>query len=144
MIKKLKSIILSLSFLLMLAAPAAIAVPAYAATGTPQETTDIQSNLCQGSNLDLTSTSSTCATTVPDPSGGVTATIKKIINILSVIIGAIAVVMIIIGGFRYVTSAGSAEGTKAARQTIIYAIVGLVVVALAQVIVHFVLNSVTS
>lgn len=142
MIKKLKSIILSLSFLLMLAAPAAIAVPAYAAT--PPETTQIQNNLCQGSNLDLSSTSNSCATTIPDPSGGVTATIKKIINILSVIIGAIAVVMIIIGGFRYITSAGSAEGTKAARQTIIYAIVGLVIVALAQIIVHFVLNSVAS
>lgn len=145
MIKKLKLMILSLSYLFMLVLPAAVAVPAYAQTSkTPQETTNIQNNLCQGSNLDLSTTSSDCATTIPDPSGGVTATIKKIINILSVIIGAIAVVMIIIGGFRYVTSAGSAEGTKAARQTIIYAIVGLVIVALAQIIVHFVLSSVAS
>jgi hypothetical protein len=142
MIKKLKLMILSMSSLLFLAAPLAMAVPAYAAV--PPATTDIQSNLCQGSNLDVSSTSDTCATTVPDASSSVTATIKKIINILSVIIGAIAVVMIIIGGFRYVTSGGNAESTKAARQTIVYAIVGLVVVALAQIIVHFVLNAVSS
>lgn len=71
-------------------------------------------------------------------------TVAKIINILSVVAGALAVVMIIIGGFRYITSAGSAEGTKAARQTIIYAIVGLVIVALAQIIVHFVLHNTTN
>ena len=139
MIKKLKLIILSMSYLFALALPVAATVPAYAASPA-----DIQSNLCQGSNLDVSTTTNSCATTVPDPSGGVTNTIAKIINILSVIIGAIAVVMIIIGGFRYVTSGGNAESTKSARQTIVYAIVGLIIVALAQVIVHFVLHSVST
>ena len=69
--------------------------------------------------------------------------LKKIINILSVLVGAIAVIMIIIGGFRYVTSAGNDSSTGAARKTIMYAIIGLIIVALAQVIVHFVLNNIT-
>lgn len=141
MLKKLKLMILSLSSLLFIAAPLAIAIPAYADTTA---TNDIQNNLCQGSNLDVSTTSNTCAATVPDAGTSVTTTIKKIINILSVIIGAVAVVMIIIGGFRYVTSGGNAESTKSARQTIVYAIVGLVIVALAQIIVHFVLNAVSS
>jgi hypothetical protein len=68
-------------------------------------------------------------------------TIATVINIISVFGGALAVVMIIIGGFRYITSGGSAEGTKGARQTIIYAIVGLVIIAVAQIIVHFVIHS---
>lgn len=70
-------------------------------------------------------------------------TVKDVINIISVFAGAIAVIMIIVGGFRYITSAGNAEGTKSARNTIVYAVVGLIVIALAQIIVHFVLNSVT-
>lgn len=140
--------ILSLSYLFMLLMPAAVAVPAYAApTCSPSgaENQDcINSNLCQGSNLTFDTNTNGCDSSVTGSGSKFTDFIKKVINILSVIIGAIAVLMIIVGGFRYVTSAGNAEGTKAARQTIVYAIVGLVIVALAQVIVHFVLNSVTS
>jgi hypothetical protein len=80
-----------------------------------------------------------------DPGGSsesLTNTITKIINVISVFAGAAAVVMIIIGGFRYVTSGGNQESTKSARNTIVYAVIGLVIVALAQVIVHFVLNNV--
>jgi Tfp pilus assembly protein PilN len=49
--------------------------------------------------------------------------------------------MIIYGGFRYVTSAGDSSKITAARQTIMYALVGLVVVALSQLLVKFVLNA---
>ena len=55
-----------------------------------------------------------------------------------------AVMMIIVGGFRYITSGGASDSVSSAKNTIIYAIVGLVVVALAQFIVQFVLNRVTS
>jgi len=68
-------------------------------------------------------------------------TIATVINIISVFGGALAVIMIIIGGFRYITSGGSAEGTKGARNTIVYAVVGLVIIAVAQIIVHFVIHS---
>lgn len=69
-----------------------------------------------------------------------TSTISDIINVFSVIIGIVAVVMIMISGFRYITSAGDANGITAAKNTLIYAIVGLVVVAFAQIIVRFVLS----
>jgi hypothetical protein len=144
MLKKLKLMILSLGYILALAMPATVAVGAgtvYAAT--PAEQQQINSNLCKGSNLDLSSSAASCNDQA-NAGQSFTDIIKKVINILSVLIGAIAVVMIIIGGFRYVTSAGNAEGTKAARNTILYALVGLIVVALAQIIVHFVLNSVTN
>jgi len=48
--------------------------------------------------------------------------------------------MLIFGGFRYVTSGGKQESVTSAKNTIIYAIIGLVIVALAQIIVQFVLN----
>jgi cytochrome bd-type quinol oxidase subunit 2 len=135
MIKKIKLMLMSLSYAFVLLLPMAVAVPAYA-----DVTNDIHSNLCKGSNLDLSTAGSLCPT---DTGTNVTALIKKIINILSVLIGAIAVIMVIIGGFRYITSAGNPEQAKGARNTILYAIIGLVIVALAQVIVHFVLNSVS-
>jgi hypothetical protein len=135
MIKKIKLMLLSMSYMFALLLPFGMAAPAYAAL-TPSETHD---NLCKGSNLDLSAAAANC----PANTGtSVTDLIKKIINILSVLIGAIAVVMIILGGFRYVTSAGKQESVTAAKNTILYAIIGLVIVALAQVIVHFVLNNV--
>jgi len=69
-------------------------------------------------------------------------TIATVINIISIFGGALAVIMIIVGGFRYITSGGSAEATKGARNTIVYALVGLVIIGTAQIIVHFVINGV--
>jgi hypothetical protein len=69
-----------------------------------------------------------------------TALINTIIDLLSWVIGVIAVIMIIFGGFKFVTSAGDSGKVTSARSTIIYALIGLVVVALAQTIVKFVLG----
>ncbi len=66
--------------------------------------------------------------------------IKNIINTLSAIGGIIAVIMVIIGGFKFVTSGGDSNASASARNTIIYALVGLIIIAFAQVIVQFVLQ----
>lgn len=71
-------------------------------------------------------------------------TIENVINILSIVVGIIAVIMIIFAGFRYITSAGNDQTIAAAKRTLIYALIGLVLVALAQVIVRFVLRNVTT
>lgn len=70
-------------------------------------------------------------------------TIKLVINVLSFIVGIAAVIMIIIGGLKYILSQGEGSNTASAKNTILYALVGLVVVALAQVIVKFVLSKAT-
>jgi hypothetical protein len=59
------------------------------------------------------------------------------------VVGVIAVIMIIIGGLKYVTSGGDSSAVGSAKNTIIYALVGLVVVALAQALVKFVLAKTT-
>jgi len=64
---------------------------------------------------------------------------KRIVNVFSIVVGAVSIIMIIYGGFRYITSGGASERVGSAKNTLIYAIIGLVIVALAQVIVHFVL-----
>jgi hypothetical protein len=96
---------------------------------------DAQSQACEG--LGGTQSEGTCKT------GGtqVVDVIKFAINLLSVIVGVASVIMIIIGGFKYVTSSGDSNNIANAKNTIIYAIVGLIVAALAQVIARFVLVS---
>lgn len=69
--------------------------------------------------------------------------IKDIINILLFLIGAIAVVMIIIGGLRYVTSGGDQGAITGAKNTILYAVIGLVIAVMAFAIVNFVLGALT-
>jgi hypothetical protein len=71
-------------------------------------------------------------------------TVKAVINILSLVIGVLAVIMVMVGGLRYVTSGGASDKVKSARDTIIYALIGLAVAALAQVMVHFVLAKTTT
>lgn len=66
--------------------------------------------------------------------------IQNITNFLLMAIGAIAVIMIIIGGIRYAVSGGDENGTRAAKDTILFAVIGLVVALLAYAIVSFVLR----
>lgn len=70
-------------------------------------------------------------------------TIKLVINIFSLIVGVVAVIMVIVGGFKYITSGGESSNVASAKNTILYAIIGLIIVALAQVIVRFVLQKAT-
>lgn len=72
---------------------------------------------------------------------GVGSIAKTVVNLFSVVVGVISVIMIIYAGFRYVTSGGDSNNVSGAKNTLIYAIVGLVIVAISQLIVHYVLNT---
>lgn len=72
---------------------------------------------------------------------GVATTLKTAINILSFFAGVLAVIMLIVAGIRFTTSGGDSGAVSSARSALVYAIIGLVVVAAAQMIVHFVLNA---
>lgn len=66
--------------------------------------------------------------------------IALIVNVISLIVGVVAVVMIIFGGMKYITSGGESNKITSAKNTIMYALIGLIVVAFAQFIVRFVLQ----
>jgi len=66
--------------------------------------------------------------------------LTKVVGLIALATGIVAVVMIIISGFKFVTSSGDPNNIKSAKNTLIYAIVGLVVAALAGAIIQFVLN----
>lgn len=86
------------------------------------------------------SSSSLCGAVQTDEVSTLT---QNVITALFVILGAIAVIMIIIGGIRYTTSNGDSSQTKAAKDTILYAVIGLVVAIMAYAIVSFTLEAFT-
>lgn len=131
-IQKTTLAIISLMFAII---PALTPVAVFAAQDAP----NIQEGLQQGSCL---STDASC--NVDDAEGTVNDIIATVINIFSLVVGVVSVIMIIIGGLKYITSGGDSGNVTGAKNTIMYAIVGLVIVALAQIIVKFVLSRVTT
>ncbi|QHN42273.1 hypothetical protein GII36_00135 [Candidatus Mycosynbacter amalyticus] len=73
--------------------------------------------------------------------GGIFA---QVTNVMLFIIGAISVIMIIIGGLRYVLSGGDSANVSAAKNTILYAIVGIIVALLAYAAVSFITGTFAS
>lgn len=133
MIKRIKQMLITTMAAAALVAPFAVAPVAYAAEF------NLQDNLCGGTDGDLLTANGECTT---DTTAGdkVNDTVRLGLNIFSAIVGIIAVVMIIVGGVKYITSQGESSNVTAAKNTILYAVVGLVIVALAQIIVRFVLE----
>lgn len=77
----------------------------------------------------------------PDSLFGEGGVFKTITNVLLFAIGAVSVIMLILGGIRYTISQGDSSAVTAAKNTILYAVIGLVVAILAYAIVNFVLGS---
>jgi hypothetical protein len=67
-------------------------------------------------------------------------TIATVLNLLSTAAGVLAVVMVIVAGFRYMTSGGDSAKVTSAKNALMYAVIGLVIVAFSQLIVKFVLH----
>jgi hypothetical protein len=130
--KRLKELCLTLGILGLVAAPFAFTASASAAL-------DLQGGVTCGTNGDVSGTG-TCATVQGNPGKSVSDILALVINILSVIVGFIAVIMIIVAGIRYITSGGESSNVATAKNTIIYAVIGLVIVVFAQILVHFVLK----
>lgn len=73
---------------------------------------------------------------------GQSSTVNTILGIVFAVAGALALLFITIGGFRYVLSQGDPQATAKARNTILYAVIGLVVVVIARTLVAFVFGRV--
>jgi hypothetical protein len=136
MLKKFKQFCFTIGVFSLIALP--IALPAAVSA-------DIASELCTGSNagstggsINVTDGDGSCATDT-NSSTSIQGILSLVINIFSLVVGFVAVIMIIFGGIKYITSGGESSNISGAKNTIVYAIIGLVIVALAQILVHFVL-----
>ncbi len=94
-----------------------------------------QSAVCEaiGSGAD-------CADTNKNGGTKIDSLIKTVVNILTAVVGVLAVIMIIVSGAKYITSAGDSGKITSAKNTLVYALIGLIIVALAQIVVKFVLQ----
>jgi hypothetical protein len=87
--------------------------------------------VCQGRNSSGTQTAT---------DNSVIRTLVEVIRILLFVVGVAAVIMIMVGGFMYITSTGDSSSVNKAKNTILYAVIGLVVALVAQSIIFFVLS----
>jgi hypothetical protein len=140
MLKSLRKTLAIVGASLMLGiVPAATIAPAAVYAADP-----IGNCLSQGSDLNAAINGDCTAADTGTGTAKIQTIVTTIVNIFSVVVGIVAVIMIIWGGFKYITSGGDSGNITGAKNTIIYAIIGLVVVALAQFIVQFVLDRVIS
>ncbi len=138
MIQKIKLTLVSMALLLGVSAPALAPVSVYAA-----EDNNITKGLCDGTNAAAGQGGSECAAG-GEGNADLKALAAKIVNLISLLVGIVAIIMIIYGGFRYITSGGDSGRVGNAKNTLIYAIIGLIIVALSQFIVHYVLTASTN
>lgn len=81
--------------------------------------------------------STLCQSTETSLIGGI---LTSVINLLLVVAGVIAVIMVIVGGIRYITSDGDSGKANQAKNTILYAVIGVVVTVMSYSIVNFVIG----
>jgi len=99
---------------------------------------NIGQNLCTGTTLNVAANTATCNDNSSNNTiQNVTTTV---VNVLSLVVGLISVIFLIFGGFKYVTSGGDSGKVTSAKSTILYALIGLVIVAIAQAVVRVVLG----
>ncbi len=131
----MKSLLTSLSLVVALLMGVVFLAPAMPAGAQSNEI--ITGELCSGPKvLDPTA----CQPATAQSALG--RILSIIVQTLVFIVGGISVIMIVIGGLRYVTSAGDPNTTKGAKDTVLYAVIGLVVAIIAQGLVTFVLSRV--
>lgn len=125
MMKKIPHILLSLASLFL------VALAPFQVASAATDPVDVFNGACSGNNAEF----------CPDSSGdGIFGIIKVVIRVILIIGGIIAVIMIIIGGIRYMTSNGDQADVKAAKDTILYAVIGLIVASGGYAIVTWVVG----
>jgi hypothetical protein len=124
---------------------AALLVPVVPANATTPSTPTTPNSCASGAGSYNLNNGKNCAQGAGTPSTlfGSNSIFNTIVNVLLFIIGAISVIMLIWGGIRYTTSAGNSANVTAAKNTIMYAIIGLIFAFLAFAIVNWVLVALT-
>ena len=128
--KYIKESLRTLIFVPVLALAAGVAVPVMVDDAAAETSAQSGANSAKGSDHEKV--------TSLDGDQGL---FRQAVNILLYIIGAISVIMLIIGGIRYVVSGGDSSAVTAAKNTILYAVIGIIVALLAYALVNFVITS---
>lgn len=84
--------------------------------------------------------SAVCQTDAGDPINGRNGVIRRATRIIAIVAGAAAIIVMVLGGIRYITSGGDPSQVSQAKRTIIFALVGLIVIAASQSIINFIIT----
>ena len=144
----LKTLLVAASLALIpLAAAPVSAINVFQGCGSSTGTTTTGAGAAAGTGVAQTGSSSTTSSGSPNGVCGAASQddfsklMTNVINTILLVLGMIAVIMIIIGGIRYTTSNGDPSQVKSAKDTVLYAVVGLIIAIMAFAIVNFVLAS---
>ena len=77
-------------------------------------------------------------------SGGLLPAILRLITYFLILAGVVAVIYIILGGIKYITSQGEEDQSEEGKKTILYAVIGLIVIGLAAALVNFVIAGINT
>ncbi|MDB5166142.1 MAG: hypothetical protein JWM37_214 [Candidatus Saccharibacteria bacterium] len=125
-------------FFIILALTAIVSTgPVYAAP------VDLVSGVCGQTDPNDPSKPTVCRDNKPtgsNPIYGPSGILTSVVKILSFVVGVIAIITIMIAGLKMITSGGDSSGVSTARRALIYAVIGLGVTALLQLIIAYVLN----
>lgn len=117
----------------------AVLMACWVAFPAPALAKDLFNDTCQ--NAQASNESAVCnSKTSSDPLTGSNGALAKITNIIAIIAGALAVILIIYGALKYVTSGGDSGNVKSAKDTIFYALIGIVVIVVSRTLIVFVLS----
>jgi hypothetical protein len=83
-----------------------------------------------------------CKKTTGDPISGSEGILLKATNIIAFIAGVAAVIFLILSGIKYITAQGAPDELSKAKESIIYAVVGIVLIALGRQIITFIISKV--
>ena len=119
-------------------AVAALLFPALAGAAVPLPPEPIAKQACIGTTLNVADTGASCSS--DSTNNSLQSVTTTVVNVLSLVVGLISVIFLIFGGFKYVTSGGDSGKVTSAKNTILYALIGLVIVSIAQVVVRVVLG----
>lgn len=145
MFKRIKRLVIVAGFsATFLAAPAALALDQQPSSQLQPAGSMVVASAQSEIQCGINQAAGTNCSAGAKPSGDLASVIKKVLNLLSAVAGVLAVIMIMVAGLRLVTSAGNEEGVKKAKSTLVYAVVGLILVAVAQILVHFVIHTASS
>jgi hypothetical protein len=134
----MKRLFITLAIALGLLAPAVVTFSSASVYADAFSSSNAKNQACTGISGEEDSLKGCTA-----PTKSINAIIIAVLNFLSAIVGVVAVIMVIVSGFKYITAAGDSGKASNARSTLTYAVIGVVIAALAQALVQFVLKKVS-
>lgn len=118
-----------------------VSIGAVPQTLMPVSAENVFDKACQGAD-DATLCQENNKNQTPDNNSvfGANGILTKAISLVMMLVGVASVIMIMVGGFKYVTSSGDSANITSAKNTILYAVIGLVVALVAQSLIVFVIK----